>query len=442
MRSKTSVAMVALMIGSGSVRAATFTDAKFSEQAIATNLGPTAMEIAPDGRIFVCSKNGVLNVIKGGQLLPKPFLKLTVPTVSEQGLLGIALHPKFADSPYVYVYYTVANPNHNRVSRFRARGDTADGEEQPIFDMDDVTAANHMSGAIHFGNDGMLYIASGNSASSANSQNIATTLGKILRIKPDGGIPADNPFYAKTAGNARAIWTTGMRNTFTFAVDRLTGRMFGCEVGDGSEEVNELLGGSNYGYGTQEGYNPPRDPAALIGTFRPAIYSYNGGCIIAAAFYPPSGSRNFPEAFHRKFFFADHNAGWIKVLDIDNPRNVADFAAGASNPVDIKFASDGSMYYLSRGRQGGSLMRVLYASPNSLASPGARIRGAGEWTLVAIADGRFPGKAGVSPAEIRGLDGRGHALSLPGPGALGLRSEDPRPITNAANNGLFWIRYR
>jgi glucose/arabinose dehydrogenase len=423
-----------------SVLAATFADPKFSEQAIATGLGPTAMDIAPDGRIFVCSKNGTLHVVKNGQLLPKPFLKLTVPTASEQGLLGVAFHPKFADSPFVYVYYTVTSPQHNRVSRFLAKGDTAGGPEEAIFDMDEVTAQNHMSGAIHFGNDGKLYIASGNSAKSEFSLSMTSTLGKILRINSDGSIPTDNPFYAQTTGKARAIWTAGMRNTFTFSVDKVSGRIFGCEVGDGAEEVNELIGGSNYGYGTQEGYSAPRDLSKIVGTFRPAIYTYSGGCIIAASFYPPAtGSlpRNFPQSFHRKFFFADYNTGWMKVLDIANPTAVSDFASGASNPVDIKFAADGTLYYLSRGRQSGSLMRVTHSDGPTAISPLARhpARSAG-WTLVSSPHGRHPWQAGARSVDIRGLDGK--SLALP--------SGSPQPGSPLAlpgqGEGLFWVRFR
>ena len=85
-----------------------------------------------------------------------------------------------------------------------------------------------------------------------------------------------------------------------------------------------------------------------MGTFRPALYAYNGGgCIRAASFYTPTGTgftgtRNFPESFHRKFFFADYRNPYLKVLDIANPTQVSDFATAAQSPVDIKFGPDGA----------------------------------------------------------------------------------------------------
>jgi glucose/arabinose dehydrogenase len=411
--------LAALTLGTaGPAAGAAFSDTRFSEQSLATNLDPTAMAFAPDGRLFICSKAGSLRVYKNGQLLTKPFITLPVISGGEQGLLGVAFHPGFPDSNWVYVFYTRSNPQHNRVSRFRADGDTALGGqagENIIFDIDDMTAGFHNGGAIHFGNDGKLYISAGNSAAGANGLSMATTLGKILRVNPDGGIPADNPFLAQTTGKNQAIWTAGMRNTFTFAVDRVTGRIFGAEVGDSWEEVNELIGGSNYGYSRQEGYTVPTNTTGIVGTFRPALYAYDGGgCIIAASFYTPTGTgftgtRNFPEGFHRKFFFADHRNHYLKVLDIANPTQVSEFATGAQSPVDIKFSADGVMYYLNRGASGGSLYRVTFAGGptasigSSQSSHGAIPRG---WRMLVAREGRLAWPAGVQALEMQGLDGR------------------------------------
>lgn len=358
-----------------SLHAARFIDPSFTETSLATNLDGTAMQIAPDGRIFICGKTGNLRVYKDGALLAKPFIKLSVSSVSEQGLLGIAFHPAFPDSNWVYVFYTLPTKV-NRISRFRADGDTALGGisgEQVIFELPTAAGDNHDGGAIHFGNDGKLYVSSGNRAI-ASAQDMTTVLGKILRLNPDGSIPSDNPFMAQTTDQAQAIYTTGMRNTFTFAIDKVTGRIFGCEVGDGSEEVNEILPGSNYGYNRAEGYTIPTNVTGMVGTFRPAIHAYNGGCIIAASFYAPTGTgfpgaRNFPAAYHRRFFFADFNLGSIRTLDIDNPRESFDFASAANSPVDIKFSPDGVMYYLNRGSAGGSLFRVTHTAGASLFQP-------------------------------------------------------------------------
>ncbi len=406
------LAIVSGFAGSVShVQAATFTNPKFSETTVVpSGLDPTQMEIAPDGRIFVCSKAGSLRVVKNGALLAKPFLTVNTNAGGEQGLLGVTLHPKFPDSPYVYVYYTMMAERHNRVSRFTADGDTAAGnKETVVFDLNPLSdATNHNSGAIHFGNDGKLYVAVGNNASSVNSQDINTTLGKILRLNPDGGIPTDNPFLDLTTGTAKANWTTGMRNTFTFAVDRQTGRIFGCEVGDGAEEVNELIAGSNYGYGKQEGYTVPANTAGMVGTFRPAIYSWTtGGVVIAAAFYPNAGGRMFPLAFHRKFFFANYNNGDLKVTDIDDPKNVTAFGAGAGNITDIKFSPiDGSMYYLTR--TGSKLMKVVYDTSVTVGvrTPLERLHEDEGWGMTLIQSGRIPWKQGAKGMDIYDMRGQ------------------------------------
>src|SRR5262245_15590466 len=94
----------------------------FSESRIVGGLAsPTAIALAPDGRIFVSQQAGALRVVKNGALLPTPFLTLTVSSSGERGLLGAAFDPNFAVNNYVYVFYTATTPSvHNRVSRFVA----------------------------------------------------------------------------------------------------------------------------------------------------------------------------------------------------------------------------------------------------------------------------------------------------------------------------------
>ena len=157
---------------------------------------PTAMAMAPDGRVFIAEQAGALRVVKGGALRPTPFVSLRVNSVGERGLLGVALHPNFATNGYVYLYHTVpGSPAHNRVTRFTAAGDVARaGSAVTILRLDDLRdATNHNGGAIHFGKDGKLYVAVGENAQPANAQSLATRLGKILRINADGSIPARQP---------------------------------------------------------------------------------------------------------------------------------------------------------------------------------------------------------------------------------------------------------
>jgi glucose/arabinose dehydrogenase len=322
--------------------------AGFTETQIGGLSSPTAMEIAPDGRVFVCLQGGQLRVIKNGALLPAPFLTVSVDPSGERGLLGVAFDPNFTTNNFVYVYYTVpSSPRHNRVSRFTANGDVAlAGSEQIILELDSLSATNHNGGAIHFGPDGKLYIAVGENAVGSNAQTLANLLGKMLRINADGSIPSDNPFFNTASGKNRAIWTLGLRNPFTFAFQPGTGRMFINDVGAGTwEEINDGIAGSNYGWNITEG--PTTNPA-----FRSPIFAYGHGigpttgCAIAGGtFYNPT-TVQFPSSFIGKYFFADLCSGWIRVLDPSN--NTAEgFATGIGQPVDLKVAADGSLYYLS-----------------------------------------------------------------------------------------------
>ena len=198
----------------------------FSESLVATGLAnPTAMQFAPDGRLFVCEQGGRLRVIKDGVLLPTPFVTLSVNSAGERGLLGVAFDPDFATNHYVYVYYTAPSPVHNRISRFTANGDVAvPGSEFVLLDLNNLSATNHNGGALNFGPDGKLYAAVGENAVGSNAQSMNNLLGKMLRLNADGTIPADNPFFFSASGQNRAIWALGLRNPFTFAFNPVGGR--------------------------------------------------------------------------------------------------------------------------------------------------------------------------------------------------------------------------
>src|SRR5215831_4725531 len=99
----------------------------FAETVVTTGItGATAMEIAPDGRIFVCEQTGALRIVKEDKLLPEPFVNVLVDSYWERGLIGVALDPEFAENGYIYLCYVAPKPYpHHRISRFTARGDTA-----------------------------------------------------------------------------------------------------------------------------------------------------------------------------------------------------------------------------------------------------------------------------------------------------------------------------
>lgn len=339
--------------------------AGFSETRIATGLAsPTSMAAAPDGRIFVTEQTGRLRVVKNGVLLAQPFVTLSVHSLGERGLLGVALHPDFPSTPYVYLFYTspTSPPRVNRVSRFTANGDVAvAGSELPLIELSPLSTANiHNGGALRFGTDGKLYIATGDNSDSANAPSLDTTHGKLLRINADGSIPADNPFLGQTTDVNQAIWARGLRNPYTFAIDPATGRIHVNDVGrDSWEEVNHAVAGANFGWPATEG----NSPAGIAGVRYP-LYAYqNAGsncAIIGAAFYRPAVA-NFPAEYAGRYFFGDYCGGFIRMSSAPGYTTATGFATGILSLVDIEVAGDGSLYYLARGN-GGELYRVQYTA--------------------------------------------------------------------------------
>jgi putative heme-binding domain-containing protein len=323
----------------------------FSRETVVDGLtGATAMEVAPDGRIFVCEQAGALRIVKGGSLRAEPFVTLVVDGSWERGLIGVALDPAFERNGFVYTNSVSPRPYpHHRISRFTARGDVAaPGSEVVLFEGDDQTKlggavpAGHQGGAVHFGADGKLYVAIGEQTAGEPSQRMDSLLGKLLRLNPDGSIPEDNPFYRTAQGKYRAIWALGLRNPFCFAVQPGTGRIFINDVGEAKwEEVNEGIAGTNYGWPRVEGPSPDSH-------FRGPIHHYPVASIVGGAFCPSDGGSGFPPRFRGKYFFMDFVKGWIKVLDPDHPERVDDFAVGLTRPVDLKFAPDGGLYVLLR----------------------------------------------------------------------------------------------
>jgi glucose/arabinose dehydrogenase len=343
--------------------AADISPSGFTEALVASGLAsPTAMQFAPDGRLFVAEQVGRLRVIENGVLLPTPFLTVTVSSSGERGLLGVAFDPAFASNRFVYVYYTATTPTiHNRISRFTANGNVAvPGSETVILELDNLSSAtNHNGGALAFGPNGKLFAAVGENANGANAQTLSNLHGKMLRLNTDGSIPTDNPFYTTATGRNRAIWALGLRNPFTFAFDPGGTAMFINDVGQNTwEEINDGIAGANYGWPTTEGATT--DP-----NFRSPRYAYNhsgGGCAITGgAFYSPLVGQ-FPANYTGDYFFADYCGGWIRKLDPAAGNTIENFAASISFPVDLKVSDDGALYYLARGTGAttGAVYRIEY----------------------------------------------------------------------------------
>src|SRR4051812_16710840 len=165
---------------------------------------PTAMTVAPDGRIFVTEKPFGVRVIDHGNLLSTPFLTLPVERSGERGVDGITLDPDFEHNGFVYVYYTrLENGNaFDRLSRFTvsaADPNVADptSERVLIDGIPTVAPGYHNGGILQFGADGMLYVGIGDTLNTALVQDMSKLQGKILRLNPAAYpdiIPSDNPF--------------------------------------------------------------------------------------------------------------------------------------------------------------------------------------------------------------------------------------------------------
>ena len=214
---------------------------------------PVSFAFAPDGRIFFTEIQGGVRVVKDGSLLPRPFTSLDVLRQGERGLLGLALHPNFAPEPYVYVYYSYQGGDgpFNRISRFPDLGDVAGAEE---ILLDRIPSGNiHNSGRLQFGPDGMLYVSIGDVGDRDQAQDVGTIPGSILRMHPDGALPADNPF----PGSYTYLY--GIRNVFGLQFTPGGVLLFTDNGQSQNDEVNRGTAGGNYGWPVVQG--DQTDPA-------------------------------------------------------------------------------------------------------------------------------------------------------------------------------------
>ncbi len=189
----------------------------------------------------------------------------------EEGLLGLAFHPKFEENGYFYVYYsTLGAEAGSRVSRFTAsrKSDiSAEAKSELVLMEIPQPYRNHNGGCLEFGPDGYLYIGLGDGGSGGDphnfGQNLSELLGSILRIDVDQKagrknyqIPADNPFVDDPKARGE-IWAYGLRNPWRFSFDRLTGQLWAGDVGQNKlEEIDLIIKGGNYGWKIREGSLP------------------------------------------------------------------------------------------------------------------------------------------------------------------------------------------
>jgi aldose sugar dehydrogenase len=222
---------------------------------------PTAMAFIAPGDILVLQKSdGRVRRVINGVLQPGQVLDVAVDSLSERGLVGIALHPEFPATPFVYLYYTQSStagdtsgsPLANRVYRYTWNG-SALVSASLILDLPAMPGPNHNGGTMNFGPDGKLYVVIGELNRDGRLQNFSTgpapdDTGVIFRVNDDGSAPNDNPFFA-LGGNLARYYAYGIRNGFGLAFDPLTGELWDTENGpDRYDEINLVLPGFNSGW--------------------------------------------------------------------------------------------------------------------------------------------------------------------------------------------------
>jgi len=223
---------------------------------------PWGLTFLPDGDILVTERPGTLLRIDGetGERYPINGVR----HVGEGGLLGVARHPDFAANSYIYLYMTTQDPAGsglvNRVVRYTLETDRL-SDPQPII-TGIPGAVYHDGGRIAFGPENNLYITTGDSGTARLAQDRSSRAGKILRLNPDGSIPADNPF-------GTAVYSYGHRNPQGLAWDA-DNRLWSTEHGnDARDEINLVRAGANYGWPTLTGYDEQdgmRAPVHMSGT--------------------------------------------------------------------------------------------------------------------------------------------------------------------------------
>jgi glucose/arabinose dehydrogenase len=329
----------------------------FAEQRVGVGLDGTCVAYAPDGRVFVTQKKGVVNIIKNGVMLPTPFIDVQsrVDNRNERGLQSMVFDPDFATNGYIYLYYCLINADRNIVTRVTANGDVAvAGSEVVIVQLEMLPGSIHNGGGLFF-KGGKLFIATGEGSNASFAQSFSSLLGKVLRINKDGSIPTDNPFYQSLTGQFRLIYALGFRNPFRASVQPGTERVFINDVGGTqAEEINELIAGKNYGWPIVEGKITTQVPPA---NYQDPLYAYNHsqGCAIAGGTFYNPGNTNFPSKYVGKYFFGDYCSNYIRVLDPATGLVTETFATNVNRPISFTVGNDGSFYYLARGGlEGGS----------------------------------------------------------------------------------------
>lgn len=344
---------------------------------------PVLVTHAGDGtdRVFVVQQDGRIKVFPNdeGVTAAETFLDINnklSSTVSEQGLLGLAFPPDYADSGYFYVNYTAPSPLRTVIARYSvtADPDKADSLSEQVILTVNQPYTNHNGGMLMFGTDGYLYIGMGDGGSGGDplghGQNTQTLLGTILRIDVDTTsgyrIPPTNPFSGSPGLGREEIFAWGIRNPWRFSQDPATGLIYLGDVGQNAwEEIDIVENGLNYGWRCYEGnavYNSSGCGPITDYAFPIAVYPHSGGDCSVTGGYVYTGYRR-PE-LTGAYIYGDYCTGRTWLLRYEGGTVTAD-----SLLIDAPFAissfgtdRDGELYFCNYN---GSIHRFVGSPLNS-----------------------------------------------------------------------------